>query len=96
MPRPKKPRCIRFRPDIRYFKPQGIRLRELQEVSLKPDEIEALKLHDLDELNHQQAADTMNISQPTFGRILDRAYKKIATALINGHAIKLETKKETQ
>jgi len=65
-------------------------LRELDEVILNADEVEAIKLHDNDKLNHLQSADRMGISQPTFGRILDSAYKKIALAIINGKAIRID------
>lgn len=90
MPRPKIRRCLRFRPNVHYFKPQGIPLRHLEEVILEPDEIEALKLHDIDCLEHVEAAKKMKISQPTFGRILDSAYKKIAEGIIIGKAIRIE------
>jgi predicted DNA-binding protein (UPF0251 family) len=61
----------------------------LEEVELFPDELEALKLHDVDELEQIEAAKKMKVSQPTFGRILDKAYKKIAIAIIKGKAIKI-------
>jgi len=92
MVRPIKPRYLYANPKVYYFKPQGIPLRLLQEVVLDCDEFEALKLHDCDNLNQTEAAKKMNISQPTFGRILDRAYKKIAQALVLGKAIKIEDK----
>ena len=87
-----RPRCRRhlcFRPRFRYFKPQGVPLRLLKEVNLFPDELEAIKLHDVDQLNHQRSASAMKISQPTFSRILNRAYGKIAKALVRGYAIRL-------
>lgn len=90
MPRPRKPRRLRFRAGVRYYKPRGVPLRELREVVLEHDEIEALKLHDVDGLEHVESAKKMEISQPTFGRILDGAYKKLAKALINGMAIRIE------
>lgn len=89
MTRPFCYRRLRFHPRCRYFKPRGIPMRLLREVVLLPDEIEAIKLHDVDGLNHQQSASSMKISQPTFSRILNRAYAKIAHALIRGHAIRL-------
>jgi len=92
MPRKKIPRCLRFNPDIIYFKPQGIPLRLLEEVVLKADELEALKLYDVDGLSQIEAGKKMQISQPTFARILDSANKKVAQALIKGKAIRLETK----
>ena len=88
MVRPKNPRCLRFNPEVVYFKPRGVPLSVLEEIELLPDELEALKLHDVDELVNE-AAKKMNVSQPTFGRILDKAYKKIAIAIIKGKAIKI-------
>ena len=92
MPRPRRRRRVRFSPDVYYFKPQGIPLRELEEVVLLPDELEALKLHDVDGLEQVPASEKMGISQPTFARILDSAYKKLAQALIQGKAIRIEIK----
>jgi len=92
MPRHKIPRCVRFNPDVVYFKPQGIPLRMLEEVVLKADELEALKLYDVDGLEQTKAAEKMKISQPTFARILDSANKKVATALVKGKAIRIESK----
>lgn len=89
MTRPKKDRCLRFDPEVLYFKPRGIPLSVLEEEELFPDELEALKLHDVDGLDQIKAAKKMNISQPTFGRILDKAYKKITTAIVKGKAIKI-------
>jgi uncharacterized membrane protein len=89
MPRPRIPRCIRFKPGVYYFKPQGIPLRMLDEVVLFPDEIEALKLYEIDKLEQEEAAKKMKISQPTFARILGSARKKIAQAIIKGKAIKV-------
>jgi uncharacterized protein len=90
MPRPKVHRHTRFNPDVYYFKPRGVPLRELEEVVLLADELEALKLHDVDGFDHTTSAEKMKISQPTFGRVLNTAYKKIAQAIIQGHAIRIE------
>lgn len=90
MPRPIKPRCLRFNPDVYYFKPQGVPMRFLDEVVLLPDELEALKLYEVDCLGQSEAGEKMGISQPTFARLLDRAQKKVAEAIINGKAIRIE------
>ena len=90
MPRPKKQRLLKHKPNTYYFKPRSIPLRNLQEVNLLPDELEALKLHDVDGFDHKASANKMNISQPTFGRIINKAYKKIADAVVNGKAIRIE------
>jgi len=92
MPRPKKPRCLRFRPNVFYFKPRGIPLRFLEEVILLPEELEALKLHEIDKLEQEKAAQKMTVSQSTFQRILASAYHKVSEALVKGKAIRLECK----
>lgn len=94
MPRPKKRRCLRFTPGVYYFKPQGIPMRQLEEVILLPDELEALKLHEHDNLPQTEAAIKMRISQPTFARVLGASYQKIASAIVEGKAIRLEVRKE--
>ena len=90
MPKHKIQRCVCFNPGVLYFKPQGIPLRLLEEVVLMPDEIEALKLYEVDGLEQTKASEKMKISQPTFARILNSANKKIAKALIEGKAIRME------
>jgi len=90
MVRPLKKRFLTGKPKAHYYKPQGVPLMVLEEVILKPDEFEALKLHGCDNLNQIDAAKKMHISQPTFARILDRAYKKITQAIVLGKAIKIE------
>jgi predicted DNA-binding protein (UPF0251 family) len=90
MPRPKNPRFLRFNPDVYYFKPRGIPLSELEEVILLPDELESLKLYEVDGFDQIAAAKEMKISQPTFARILESARKKVARAIIEGKAIRIE------
>lgn len=90
MVRPRKPRFLRYRPKAFYFKPRGVPLRFLEEVVLSPEEWEALKLHDAEGLKQQEAAKRMKISQPTFQRTLNSVYKKIAEALAEGKAIRIE------
>ncbi len=92
MTRPRRPRCLRFKPNVYYFKPQGVPLRFLEEVILLPDELEALKLHEVDGLEQVEAAQKMKISQSTFARILESAQKKVAQAIIKGKAIRIEEK----
>jgi len=89
MTRPRIHRCLQFNPDVDYFKPRGVPLRELEEVELLPDEIEAIKLYFVGGLDQTQAAEKMGISQPTFARTIDSANKKTAEALIKGKAIKI-------
>lgn len=90
MTRPIKPRFIRFNPRVRYFKPRGIPLRILDEVSLGKDEMEALRLCDFKNLEQIEAAKKMKISQSTLQRILTSARQKTAQALVQGLAIKIQ------
>ena len=90
MVRPRLCRRIKFSPDITYFKPRGIPIRELKEIILHVDEYEAIRLKDLENLEQEECAKKMNISQPTFHRLVLSARKKIADAIINGKAIKIE------
>lgn len=89
MVRPRKCRRVWFEPGITYFKPRGVPLADLEEVSLAVDELEAIRLNDVEKLGQKEAAEKMDISQPTFHRLLESARKKIADALVNGKAIKI-------
>ena len=62
----------------------------LEEINLTLDELEAIRLADFDGLYQEDAAKKMNISRQTFGNIINSAHKKIADALINAKALKIE------
>lgn len=90
MPRPFKTRCIARLPSVTVFKPAGIPARELNRVEVHFDELEALRLVDGEDLDHSQAAEHMEVSRATVGRILERVRKKIAQALVEGKALFIE------
>ncbi len=90
MPRPMKCRKVDFSPDTLFFKPAGIPVSNLDIVALNLDELEALRLADLEGLYQEEAAQKMNVSRQTFGNIIESARKKVADALINGKAVKIE------
>lgn len=90
MARPHNCRRVAVEPGVTYFKPRGVPLRSLAEVVLGLDEMEALRLADLEGLYHEEAATRMGISRPTFGRIAESARKKVADALFTGKAIRIE------
>jgi len=89
MPRPKLCRRIKFNPNVTYFKPQGIPMRELDLVELTFEEMESFRLRHIKDLDQVEGAKKMDTSQSTYQRILYSAYKKIAEALVNGKAIKI-------
>ncbi len=90
MARPRKCRFVGCRPNAYYFKPRGVPLFKLEEVSLHMDEVEALRLADYEGLYHEDAAQRMKISRATFGRILDQARHKVAEAILKGKALRIE------
>jgi uncharacterized protein len=90
MPRPCCPRRIGFTPGVIYFKPAGVPLCDLEEVVVTLDEVEALRLADLNNLYQEQAGKQMKVSRATFARIVESARRKVADALIHGKALRLE------
>ena len=85
-------RHICFDPGVQYYKPAGIPLRLIEEVVIELDELEAIRLADAEGLYQEDAAQKMKISRQTFGRIVESAHSKIADALVNGKAIKINSK----
>lgn len=90
MVRPRRFRRVEWEPGVTYFKPAGIPKYKLEEVVLTVVESEAIRLKDVEGLDQADAAEKMQISQPTFHRLIIEARKKIADAIINGKAIKIE------
>lgn len=98
MPRPPKERMVMHRPRIKEFGPySGNKPNEDEAVEnndnatiLSLDELEAMRLADLECLSQEEAASLMNVSRQTFGRIVEIARKKMADALINGKTVKIE------
>jgi len=90
MPRPRRCRRVWAKPNVTYFKPRGIPISQLEEIILSVDEHEAIRMSDVEGLEQKEAAERMNISRQTFGRVLSSARRKIADAIINGKAIKIE------
>lgn len=91
MPRPEKQRRIGYCLNATHFKPQGIPMNRLENIALAKDELEAVRLTDLEGFYQEQAAEQMGVSRQTLGNILNRAHQKIAEALIEGKAIQLES-----
>ena len=90
MARPRKERLVSNEPAITYFKPRAVPLNALKEVEITVDEMEAIKLSDIDKLSQKDAAGRMKIHQSTFQRTLARAREKLADAIVNGKAIRIK------
>ena len=90
MARPKNFRRVAGPPDCTLFKPAGVSAGTLEQLLLTIDELEAIRLADQEGLYQEAAARHMNVSRPTFGRILESARHKVATVLIEGKALRIE------
>lgn len=87
--RPKKYRIIKLGPKISQFSPRG-RPGRPDEVELKMDEFEALRLADYQGLSQKEAAKSMRISQQTFSRILKKARNQVARGITTGSTIRIQ------
>ena len=90
MPRPRQCRYVATTPSVTYFKPRGIPMTALEEVCLGVEELEALRLADLEGLTGSEAACRMRVSRHTFGRTLAAARRTVALALVTGRALRIE------
>jgi len=90
MARPKCCRRVAEQPACKIFKPIGVPVTMLEEIILTMDEFEAIRLADFEGLYHERAAERMNVSRQTFGRIVEAARSKVARMLIEGLALRIE------
>ena len=88
MPRPKKPRFVSGYPTLTAFIPEGVPVTG--EVFLSVEELEAIRLSDFESLDQESAANLMEVSRQTYGRILAHARSIISEALVTGKALKIE------
>jgi predicted DNA-binding protein (UPF0251 family) len=87
--RPKKYRIVKHDPKTIQFSPRGKPGRP-DEVNLAMDQYEALRLAEFMGFSQKEAAESMRISQQTFSRILKKAHKIVAEALVLGKIIKIQ------
>ena len=88
--RPKRYRWVENIPEVTRFKPAVNPSGKSEQVSLAVDELEAIRLADLEGLYHEQAAEKIRVSRQTFGRIISSARRKVAEALVSGKSILIE------
>lgn len=88
MPRPIKCRKISGVPKHKYFKPSEV--DDVEEYNLKYEELEAMRLKDIKKLSQEDAAKLMQVSRQTFQNIIDSARHKVALALVEGKAIRIQ------
>lgn len=90
MVRPKLCRIVSWQPGCRQFSPVGVPAEKLDRVVLTVDELEAIRLADLQGLYQEEAARRMGVSRQTFGRIISSGRRKVAQALTEGLALLIE------
>jgi predicted DNA-binding protein (UPF0251 family) len=90
LPRPLKCRLVGREPRFRFFKPRGVPFGELEEVLLTVDELESIRLADLEGFYQERAAGEMGVSRQTFGNIINSAHRKVAEAIVLGKAVRIE------
>lgn len=90
MVRPQKERRVEQLPPISDYKPAGIPMRSIEEILITIEEMEAIRLSDVEQLDQATAAERMEVSAPTFNRILNSAHRKIAAALWKGYALRID------
>ncbi len=90
MVRPRKRRMIHFEHNVRHFKPSGTCLKDLEEVNITIDELEAFRLSYIEDMKQETAAEKMQVHQSTYQRTLQKTLQKVADALVNGKSIRIE------
>jgi uncharacterized protein len=90
VPRPRKRRRLDRFSGQGVYKPAGVALDDLKQVSLLAEELEALRLADLQGMSQEEAAGRMGISRSTFQRILSHARRQVTLALVEGWALRIE------
>jgi len=90
MPRKKINRTVSQPPLYGEFKPTGVAGKFLSQIELNLDEYEALRLSDYKGMTQEEAANEMNISRPTFTRLIEIARKKLVEFIITGNKLKIK------
>jgi predicted DNA-binding protein (UPF0251 family) len=90
VPRPRKRRILDHVPRAAIYKPAGVPLDGLRRITLLQEELEALRLADVEGLTQEEAAGHMGVSRSTFQRIIAQARRQVALALAEGQALQIE------
>ena len=86
--RREKLRRVGIIPEYRGFTPDGLASGDA--IDMTVDELEVLRLCDLEGLNQEAVAQQMGIARATVAAICSRAHRKVANALVNGRALVIE------
>lgn len=92
--RKKKPRKINYTPLSKNYTPQYVKQLEKEWVVLYHDELEALRLKNLNKLWIITAAKQMWIWKSTFANTHNKAVEKVADAIVNSKSLYIITDPE--
>jgi predicted DNA-binding protein (UPF0251 family) len=87
---PYRRRRVQLPPRFKNFKPSGVPRKTIQSITLSVDEYEAIRLADHLGMDHLAASGKMNISRPTFTRLIEQARQKVAHAIVEGMELIIE------
>lgn len=87
MSRPVKFRKVEKLPVCTEFMPIKVGEEEVEKICIKVEELEAMRLKDIEGYNQEQCAELMEVSRQTFQNIIDSARNKVTIALVEGKAI---------
>ena len=95
MTRPKKNRCCQEYAGDRIIKPRGIPFSRLQQVCLGLDELEAMRLCDLERCGQEETGRQMEVSRGTVYRLVKSGRAKILEAILESKALIIEQEQDT-
>ena len=90
MARPVKTRCICGEIKEYTMKPYGLSRRPCGNITLKAEEVEAMRLADFECMHQEEAAKLMKVSRQTFARIVESGRKKAIEAIFKGAALEIK------
>ncbi len=90
MARPKKFRRVAQFPKENYFVPYGVPRCQLEETNISVEELEAMRLKDVESLSQEECAELMGVSRQTFQLIIESGRAKLTSALLEGKAISIK------
>jgi len=91
MPRPRKHRNCRHHQGDRVFKPRSIPMPELEILALGEDQLEALRLCDMEGLHQAVAGQKMGVSRGTVQRLLKTGRETLVRAVVENAALIIGT-----
>jgi predicted DNA-binding protein (UPF0251 family) len=84
------PRKVGFIPDVTTFKPVGVPMMDLESITLSHEELESMRLSDLNGMDQESASSEMGISRRSYATDLKNGRRKVMKALTEGLAIRIE------